>query len=48
MDVNLPNHNTRIPYEAPTVEVVEVRNEGIICGSGGTEDYNRPDSTYNW
>lgn len=48
MDVNLSNHNTRIPYEAPAVEVVEVRNEGIICGSGGTEDYNRPDSTYNW
>ena len=48
MDVNLSNHNTRIPYEAPAVEAVEVSNEGIICGSGGTEDYNRPDSTYNW
>ena len=27
------------PYEAPTVLVVEVKTEGIICGSGGTNDY---------
>ena len=28
------------PYEAPTVLVVEVKTEGIICGSGSTNDYN--------
>ena len=32
--------STRQPYEAPAVEIVPVRSEGIICGSGGTEDYN--------
>ena len=36
------------PYEAPSVEVLVVKSEGIICGSGGTQDYNVPDSPYNW
>lgn len=26
-------------YEAPAVLVVEVKTEGIICGSGNTNDY---------
>ena len=25
------------PYEAPTIEVVEVKSEGVICASG--EDF---------
>ena len=25
--------STKQPYEAPTVEVVPIRSEGIICGS---------------
>lgn len=39
--------NNKLPYEAPAIEVVEVRNEGIVCGSGGTEDYNK-NSPLNW
>ncbi len=39
--------STRQPYEAPAVEIVPVRSEGIICGSGGTEDYNK-NSPLNW
>ena len=39
--------STRRPYEAPAVEIVPVRSEGIICGSGGTEDYNK-NSPFNW
>ncbi len=34
------------PYEAPEVEVLEVKSEGIICGSGDTEKYG-PGNTYN-
>ena len=39
--------STRQPYEAPAVKIVPVRSEGIICGSGGTEDYNK-NSPLNW
>lgn len=39
--------STRQPYEAPAVEIVPVRSEGIICGSGGTEDYNK-NSPLDW
>ena len=39
--------STRQPYEAPAVEIVPVRSESIICGSGGTEDYNK-NSPLNW
>ena len=28
------------PYEAPSVSVVEVKVEGIVCGSPSTEDYH--------
>lgn len=27
-------------YEAPVTLVIEVKTEGIICGSGSTNDYN--------
>lgn len=30
-------------YEAPTTDVLEVKNEGIICASGGAGTNN-----YNW
>ena len=30
----------KAPYTAPETEVLEVRTEGIICGSGGLNDYN--------
>ena len=38
---------TKNLYETPTVEVVELKFEGIVCGSGDTEDYilNNP---ANW
>ena len=26
-------------YENPSTEVVEVKTEGVICGSGGVGDY---------
>ena len=39
--------NDNLLYEAPAVEIVPVRSEGIICGSGGTEDYNK-NSPLNW
>lgn len=28
-------------YETPTVTVVEVQTVGIVCESGGLENYNR-------
>jgi len=28
-------------YIAPVCKAVEVRSEGVICGSGGTENYTR-------
>ena len=37
----------KVSYESPEVEIVEVKNEGIICASGGTEDYNR-NTPLNW
>ena len=39
--------NEKLLYETPSTMVVEVKFEGVICQSGGTEDYNRND-TYNW
>ena len=32
---------TRLLYEAPETNVLELTNEGIICQSGGLTDYNR-------
>ena len=32
---------SKAPYVAPETEAVEVRSEGVICGSGGTENYTR-------
>lgn len=34
-------------YVAPETEAVEVRSEGVICGSGGSEDYTR-NPEQNW
>ena len=31
---------SKLPYEAPATEVVEVKNEGIICGSGDRQYYD--------
>ncbi len=31
-------------YEAPTMLVAEVKTEGIVCASGGLQDYNRQDA----
>jgi hypothetical protein len=27
-------------YDAPSVIIVEVKQEGVICASGGLQDYN--------
>ena len=29
----------KIFYEAPAITVVEVKTEGVICGSGNLDDY---------
>ena len=44
----MKENTTKQPYDAPAVEVEPVCSEGVICQSGGTEDYNRNDSPYNW
>lgn len=31
-------------YEAPTMLVVEVKTEGLVCASGWLQDYNRQDA----
>jgi hypothetical protein len=28
-------------YEAPEMEVLEIKAEGVICESGGMDNYNR-------
>jgi hypothetical protein len=33
-------------YEAPSTSVVDVRFEGIICISGGMEDYHLNDPVF--
>ena len=35
----------RAVYEAPEVEVIEIKPQGILCASGSNEDYtnNTPD-----
>jgi hypothetical protein len=32
--------NSKEIYEAPTVEVVELQAEGVVCGSTTTTDYD--------
>lgn len=29
-------------YEAPVMEVIEVKTEGVICGSGAQQNYEFP------
>lgn len=38
MEVTISN----VPYESPEMEIVEVKNEGIICASGGAGTQNYP------
>lgn len=36
-------------YVKPRSEVYELpRRTALLAGSGGTEDYQRPDNPYNW
>ena len=39
--------NEKQLYEVPSTMVVEMKFEGVICQSGGTENYNRRD-TQDW
>lgn len=39
--------DNRIIYEAPESTVLELKTEGIVCASGGLNDYNRQ-SEENW
>ena len=33
--------NKKEVYETPTLLVVEVKTQGIVCESGGLDNYNR-------
>jgi hypothetical protein len=46
MTIQQERYPGKEPYAAPEVEVLEVKSEGIICGSGGTEQYT-PGNNYN-
>lgn len=46
MTIQQEKSESRDHYEAPEVEVLEVKSEGIICGPGDTEKYG-PGNTYN-
>lgn len=46
MTIQQERFKDRELYDAPEVEVLEVKSEGIICGSGDTEKYG-PGNTYN-
>ena len=35
------------PYESPVTEVIEIRQEGIVCASEG-KDGEVPDMTSGW
>ena len=35
--------NSKSYYVVPSTTVMEVRTEGFVCASGGTESYNRKD-----
>ena len=37
----------KTPYQTPTSTTIEVRTAGIICQSGGLEDYNHG-TDQNW
>lgn len=39
---NHMNTEQKLPYESPQTEVVEVKQEGIICGSGLGSPGNYP------
>ena len=43
-----PNNkgNAQAPYASPDVKVVEIKAQGVLCQSGGTQDYNN--DTNNW
>lgn len=34
---------TRGQYVSPGLEILDVESEGVLCQSGGTEDYNEKD-----
>ena len=36
-----PNCTPRIPYEAPSVEVLELKYEGIVCASDEIPEMER-------
>lgn len=46
MTIQQEKSEGRDHYEAPEVKVLEVKSEGIICGSGETEQYG-PGNNYN-
>jgi hypothetical protein len=46
MTIQQERFKDRELYDAPEVEVLEVKSEGIICGSGETEQYG-PGNNYS-
>ncbi len=37
---NMPQLEEKTAYEKPSIEIIEMEMEGILCGSGGGGDYN--------
>jgi len=35
-------------YEAPTCETIEMQQEGVLCGSYGSENNDFSDGGYGW
>ena len=33
-------------YAAPEIEIIEIRSHGVLCASGGTEEYGN--GTWTW
>ena len=43
-----PNNkgNAQAPYASPDVKVVEIKAQGVLCQSDGTQDYNNDTTTW--
>lgn len=38
----------REAYEAPKCEIIELQQEGVLCGSYGANNENYQNGDYNW
>ena len=42
----IQTETTREAYEAPKCEIIEMQNEGVLCGSGKHSPYHEDDFTW--